>query len=397
MRSDEARWAEWMQAANAGNSRAYRLLLEALTPFLRNLARRRFARAGLGGADVEDVVQETLLAFHLKRQTWDADQLFAPWVRAIARNKLIDNLRRRGNRRELPIEDFAEVLAAEPAAEEMSTVEFRRLLSILGGRQREIVQAICVGGASIKEASAKFGNFRRRNASCLASGSRRPGGGIRERREMRTEDLIKALAEDHAAHPRPGSLRRTFVGTMALGLGIAVIAFALTLGVRPDVASALGTWRFDFKLVMTITLTITSARFVWRLARPAVDARSAELALAAGPLLLLGAVFYELWVIPEVGWLQRAVGTNSVACVVSITLLSLAPLAAALYSLRRGEPVRPGLAGAAAGLLASALAATLYALHCPDDSPLFGAIWYMTAMGLVTCAGMLAGPRFLRW
>ena len=136
MRSDEARWAEWMQAANAGNSRAYRLLLEALTPFLRNLARRRFARAGLGGADVEDVVQETLLAFHLKRQTWDADQLFAPWVRAIARNKLIDNLRRRGNRRKLPIEDFAEVLAAEPAAEEMSTVKSRRLLSILGGRQR---------------------------------------------------------------------------------------------------------------------------------------------------------------------------------------------------------------------------------------------------------------------
>ena len=136
MRSEEALWAGWMRAANAGDSKAYRRLLEALTPFLRMIVRQGFTRAGLGGSEVEDVVQETLLAIHLKRQTWDADQLFTPWVRAIARNKLIDNLRRRGNRTDLPIE---------------------RLLSILGGRQREIVQAICVDGASIKEASAKFG------------------------------------------------------------------------------------------------------------------------------------------------------------------------------------------------------------------------------------------------
>ena len=157
MRSDEAEWANWMRAANAGDSGAYRLLLEALAPFLRTLAHQGFMRAGLGGSEVEDVVQETLLAIHLKRQTWDVDQAFTPWVRAIARNKLIDNLRRRGNRTELPIEDFVEVLAAESAAEELSPPEAGRLLSILGGRQREIVQAICVEGASIKEASAKFG------------------------------------------------------------------------------------------------------------------------------------------------------------------------------------------------------------------------------------------------
>ncbi len=106
---------------------------------------------------MEDVVQETLLAIHLKRQTWDADQPVTPWVRAIARNKLIDNLRRRGNRTELPIEDFIEVLPAGAAAEELSPRETERLLSILGGRQREIVQAICVEGASIQEASARFG------------------------------------------------------------------------------------------------------------------------------------------------------------------------------------------------------------------------------------------------
>ena len=157
MRSEDAQWAGWMRAANAGDSQAYRRLLEALAPFLRMIVGQGFARAGLGGGDVEDVVQETLLALHLKRQTWDADQPFTPWVRAVARNKLIDHLRRRRSRTNLPIEDFADILPAEPAREEISQMEAERLLSILGGRQREVVQAICVDGASIKEASAKFG------------------------------------------------------------------------------------------------------------------------------------------------------------------------------------------------------------------------------------------------
>ncbi len=214
---------------------------------------------------------------------------------------------------------------------------------------------------------------------------------------MKTHDLINALAQDHAARPQPQPLRWTFLTAMAAGLGVAVVAFALTLGVRHDVASAILTWRYDFKFVVTLTLAVTSARLVWRLARPAADFRSAELALAAAPLLLAGAVLYELWAVPASSWLPRAIGSHSVACVVSIAFLSLAPLAAAFYALRRGAPLRPGLAGAAAGLLASALAAVLYATHCPDDSPLFGAIWYTSAMAIVTAAGSIAGRRWLRW
>jgi hypothetical protein len=86
--------------------------------------------------------------------------------------------------------------------------------------------------------------------------------------------------------------------------------------------------------------------------------------------------------------LPRAIGSNSVACLLSISFHSLAPLGSAFYALRRGAPLRPGFAGAAAGLLASALAATLYALHCPDDSALFGAIWHSAASD---------GRKFLRW
>ena len=214
---------------------------------------------------------------------------------------------------------------------------------------------------------------------------------------MKTENLINALAEDHAARPRPGSLRQTFFVAVALGLVIASIAFALVLGVRPDLSLALQTWRFDFKLVMTVTLALTSAWLVWRLSRPAIDARPAEMAMAIAPLLVLGAVTYELWSVPRPEWLPRAIGSNSIACLLSISFLSLAPLGGAFYALRQGAPLRPGFAGAAAGLLASALAAMLYALHCPDDSPLFGAIWYTAAIAVVTAAATIAGRRFLRW
>ena len=214
---------------------------------------------------------------------------------------------------------------------------------------------------------------------------------------MRTEDLIKALAEDHAARPQPEPLRRTFLAVMALGFGIAVIAFELTLGIRADLPSAVETWRFDLKVLMTIILAVTSAKFVWGLARPAADIRSAELALAAAPLLLAGAVVYEFCSVPASEWLQRALGANSAVCVTSIAFLSLAPLGAAFYALRRGAPLKPGFAGAAAGLCASALAAVLYATHCRNDSPLFVAIWYPAGIALVSYASMLAGRRFLRW
>src|SRR5688572_7699094 len=88
--------AQLMRAANRGDADAYRHVLEKLAPMLRSAARRGFARYGSGPEEVEDIVQETLLALHLKRHTWDERQPLLPWVRAIAHNKLIDSLRRRG-------------------------------------------------------------------------------------------------------------------------------------------------------------------------------------------------------------------------------------------------------------------------------------------------------------
>src|SRR5258706_1519633 len=106
-----------MRRGNVGDSGAYRQLLKALAPVLRAVTRRGLARAGQPLDQSEDVVQDILLAVHLKRHTWDANAPFAPWLFAIARNKLIDPLRRRGRRAFVNIDDFAETLPGEPAAE----------------------------------------------------------------------------------------------------------------------------------------------------------------------------------------------------------------------------------------------------------------------------------------
>jgi hypothetical protein len=95
--------------------------------------------------------------------------------------------------------------------------------------------------------------------------------------------------------------------------------------------------------------------------------------------------------------MTRLVGSNSRVCLTAIPLLSLPLLAAALIGLRHGAPARPAIAGAIAGLLSAGLAATLYASHCPDDSPLFVATWYTLATALVTAIGALAGSKVLRF
>ena len=95
--------------------------------------------------------------------------------------------------------------------------------------------------------------------------------------------------------------------------------------------------------------------------------------------------------------MTRLVGSNSRVCMMSILILSLPLLAGALVGLRHGAPARPALAGALAGLVSAGLAATLYASHCTDDSPLFVATWYSIATAAVTGIGALIGAKVLRF
>jgi len=153
----ESHWAGLMRAAIGGDTEAYRRLLQELAPVLRGLAGRGLARYGLGSEDVEDVVQETLLALHLKRGTWDSAQAFSPWLYAIARNKLIDNLRRRGRRVHLPIDDLADLPAADEQPRAHNGADAQRLIAGLKQRERDIVMAISIEGASAREVAERLG------------------------------------------------------------------------------------------------------------------------------------------------------------------------------------------------------------------------------------------------
>lgn len=142
-----------LQAAIAGDEKAYAAFLARTAPIVRGFARRKIVQ---GGVDPEDVVQETLLAIHTKRHTWRSEAPVLPWIYAIARFKLIDAFRKRGRRVEIEIGEIAETLA-QPEVETVSDREIGRVLDGLAPGQRSVVAAISIEGHSIAETAEKFG------------------------------------------------------------------------------------------------------------------------------------------------------------------------------------------------------------------------------------------------
>jgi RNA polymerase sigma-70 factor (ECF subfamily) len=150
---DENELARLLRAAIAGDEGAYTVFLERTANLVRGFARRKIVQ---GGVEAEDVVQETLLAIHLKRHTWMTDAPVLPWIYAIARFKLIDAFRRRGRRIEIEIDDISETFA-QPEQTGVSDRDITRVLDALPAGQRKVVSAISVEGRSIGETAQKLG------------------------------------------------------------------------------------------------------------------------------------------------------------------------------------------------------------------------------------------------
>jgi RNA polymerase sigma factor (sigma-70 family) len=142
-----------MEQSLQGDARAYEQLLSSLTIGLKRVVRRRL-RAG--GVDAEDIVQEVLLALHLKRGTWMRGTAVAPWVAAIARNKIVDALRRRGQRTEIAIESVIETLSSDSGEHIEHAHDARDMLRRLSQRQREIVLAVALEGYSAQETAQRL-------------------------------------------------------------------------------------------------------------------------------------------------------------------------------------------------------------------------------------------------
>jgi RNA polymerase sigma-70 factor (ECF subfamily) len=149
----ETELARLLRAALAGDERAYTEFLRRAACLVHAFARRKVMRAGI---DPEDIVQEALLAIHMKRHTWRDDAPVTPWLYAIARYKLIDAFRRRGRRVEIAIGEITETIA-EPESETVSDREIGRALETLPPGQRSVVAAVSVDGLSVRETAESLG------------------------------------------------------------------------------------------------------------------------------------------------------------------------------------------------------------------------------------------------
>ena len=212
---------------------------------------------------------------------------------------------------------------------------------------------------------------------------------------METDQLISTLAADNAHRARPVGSVLTL--SLLLAAPVSIVIFLTELGVRPDVMTAMRNPFFDLKFAVTLALAIPAIAISLHLSRPEASLRGWAWLLLIPVGLLVAGIGGEMMMPQRPPMMTRLVGRNAWNCLTSIPLMALPLLVAALLGLRHGAPTRPAVAGAIAGLLSAGLAATLYASHCTDDSPLFVATWYTIAAALVAAIGALAGPRVLRF
>ena len=143
VRSNEPELKALMVAALDGDETAYRALLGTFSAQLRAFFRGKLSRMSRGLIEAEDLVQETLIAIHTHRHTYDRSQLLTSWVYAIARYKFLDYLRRtKSSIKDVPIEDAPEIETPDDGAYVESTLDLQKLLAELSPKARQAIQYV---------------------------------------------------------------------------------------------------------------------------------------------------------------------------------------------------------------------------------------------------------------
>ena len=213
---------------------------------------------------------------------------------------------------------------------------------------------------------------------------------------MRTEALIELLS----ARPEPviaGSASRRLAAAVAAGAAVVLPVVILAMGLNPALAAIASLPMFWIKLAYAAALAGISLVATHRLARPGapLGAGIAALLLPLAAMWLLGA--WQWASADEAGRAALVFGATWRDCPLSIAALSVPLLLGLAWALKGLAPTRPALAGATAGFLAGAIAALVYALHCPELGAPFLGLWYPLGMLIPAVLGAALGPQLLRW
>ena len=213
---------------------------------------------------------------------------------------------------------------------------------------------------------------------------------------MKTDELVNMLASGAGAVQPHAAARRyaSAIGSGALG---AALLMALLLGVRHDLAQAVLLPMFWVKVAFVASLAAVSLVGAMRLSRPGLRLAWLPAALAA-PVL-------AIWILAALALLRADAGQRAQlffgetwnSCPFLIAMLSVPTFIAVMWAMKGLAPTRLRLAGAAAGLLAGAVGALVYCLHCPELEAPFVGFWYLLGILIPTAVGSLLGPRLLRW
>ena len=213
---------------------------------------------------------------------------------------------------------------------------------------------------------------------------------------MNTDRLIDMLSTN-VEPVRPRQIERTLALAVTFGTVAALCVMVVTVSWRPDLGEATALGFVALKLFFALAVAAAGLAALVRFAYPGRERRGTLHALAIPFAALSTASLVVLAMTPAPAWHRMTMGTQWWMCLYCIPLFAVGPFALLIWALGKAAPTDLRRTGAVAGLVAGAIGALAYALHCPDDSIPFVAVWYGLSIGACGLAGSRIALPLLRW
>ena len=213
---------------------------------------------------------------------------------------------------------------------------------------------------------------------------------------MKTESLIDTLSTGARPVQRYAIERRLLFAAL-VGLTVAAAIVLPLFRVRPDIVTAVQLPMFWVKELVVVAIAAVAVFAAARLSRPGARTGALPVVVAAPFVLLWTLAAWRLIGAAPNERVQLLLGRTWQTCIPEMVVFALPAFVATFWAMRGLAPTRLVLAGAVSGLMAGAIGATVYAVHCPEMELPFIATWYVAAIAVHALIGALLGPRLLRW